>query len=1091
MSNFRDLIKQNGGGVYSPSNKPTLDVLSGTAANAANSTKLEGKTKAQVVAEARSGLASATHTHTADDVGALTQSTADSRYLAKTAKAADSDKLDGLQATQFLRSDADDGINGKLGVGNTDTRSAGIYGIYDSNRIGHIWGMGTQYSIPNNGADFGNLYGLAYKHHNNTTGGIMAGGHQAVWCTNGAPKVAIGEHGIWTSGYTQSGMKSIGVCQYSTSETPDYVVIKTPDAYTATTMPSIEIHGRGLGSVGYTNAVKILLGNYYHAGSVYVPRATIWSATGDFSRTIYIVNIGGKRCFAIPAGYCANLNVTLHSSIGSYATSPNGWSTVEMTTAQIEALTKVAVHANKVIVSDNAKFTHPVYIGTGGSTPDATTGSYKEGLTIVGGNQRMVIDTSNATNGGGYIQMRHQADAHPSAYYTLKLNPLGGHVAVGSGGVSSSGEIVGEAGVSASGTAAGQGLQFYGKTAIGGSNDVWLRLNPHSQFSSGIYCGGAGALRHDGRIESPNLYLAAGTNGAQLSTGNASAKTLKLTTAHGYIEMGPGNSSHCHFNTDRSNFWFGKEVRVNGEIYAGSGSYNKRVYHEGFKPSPSAIGAVDNATLAKATQYGFMRTYNFNEGSSHNGWTKVCRLSAGSTGLRIKANLSNHCSSFNSLKVDMNVNGRPAAFLGTINQRKGDTPTGIMIYEVPSGGSYPHYDIYFYIGKYTQGLIELTALGSASSVTCPDTLTYTGGQPPIPSGGSKKLDTTTLTSGLYTFAANGTTLQRIYDQSRKPTPNEIGAMPVTGSDNFNWNGNDSKLPGHYYHNLYSTNQVYIHAFPNATHNGNTRFNWRTKNGTSYSSMTFDHNGLLTVNQINANYTTVSDIGFKQGGTLRTWDGGSSRGKVFEMSNPNGGTFLWYQDKVMTQWNTPKFQVNGEIYSGANRVYHQGWKPTAADIGAVSKAVMDALFPVGHVIVTFNTANPSTYGYPGTWTRMDNDCSLHSTTGTPSTSPTGSNTPSVPLPAHNHNRGTMNIVGQFAIPQTYSNSDYNYAPEGPFYKGAEIDGPSAEQTHNYGSRVIEYDASRAWTGSTSTAGTSNATLDVRGKRFNVAMWRRSA
>lgn len=91
----------------------------------------------------------------------------------------------------------------------TNGRRAGMYGIYDSTKIGHIWSMGTSYMIPDDGANFGNLYGLAYKHTNNSTGGAMAGGHQAVWCENGTPKAAMGTNGVWADGgFYKSGSTS-------------------------------------------------------------------------------------------------------------------------------------------------------------------------------------------------------------------------------------------------------------------------------------------------------------------------------------------------------------------------------------------------------------------------------------------------------------------------------------------------------------------------------------------------------------------------------------------------------------------------------------------------------------------------------------------------------------------------------------------------------------------------------------------------------------------------------------------------------------------------------------------------------------------
>ena len=78
-------------------------------------------------------------------------------------------------------------------------RDAGMYGIYDSNKIGHIWSMGTSYKVNAAGTNFGSLYGFAYKHTNNTTGGTMGGGHMAVWCVNGSPKVSLGDN-IWAAG---------------------------------------------------------------------------------------------------------------------------------------------------------------------------------------------------------------------------------------------------------------------------------------------------------------------------------------------------------------------------------------------------------------------------------------------------------------------------------------------------------------------------------------------------------------------------------------------------------------------------------------------------------------------------------------------------------------------------------------------------------------------------------------------------------------------------------------------------------------------------------------------------------------------------
>ena len=113
-----------------------------------------------------------------------------------------------------------DTITGKIYPASTNNRQAGMYGIYDSYRIGHIWSMGTAYQIPEDGSNFGNLYGLAYKHTNNPTGGAMAGGHQMVWAQNGVPRVALGTN-IWTSGSLTVG---------STGSFSGAVTVATPTA---------------------------------------------------------------------------------------------------------------------------------------------------------------------------------------------------------------------------------------------------------------------------------------------------------------------------------------------------------------------------------------------------------------------------------------------------------------------------------------------------------------------------------------------------------------------------------------------------------------------------------------------------------------------------------------------------------------------------------------------------------------------------------------------------------------------------------------------------------------------------------------------
>ncbi|WMN59270.1 phage tail protein [Pseudoalteromonas xiamenensis] len=66
--------------------------------------------------------------------------------------------------------------------------------------------------------------------------------------------------------------------------------------------------------------------------------------------------------------------------------------------------------------------------------------------------------------------------------------------------------------------------------------------------------------------------------------------STRITTPSGWLEIGPQNTFFSHFKTDRSAFHFDKKVSVQGEIYAGTG-YDKRVYHEGYKPTANDVGA--------------------------------------------------------------------------------------------------------------------------------------------------------------------------------------------------------------------------------------------------------------------------------------------------------------------------------------------------------------------------------------------------------------------------------------------------------------------------------------------------------------------
>ena len=112
--------------------------------------------------------------------------------------------LDGIDSSEFLRSNTADTFTGTITMGTQKALVAnnygrGVYGLYSASRYQHVWSMGTSYNLSDDGTSSGNLYGLAFTHTN--VGGQSKSGlaHQLLIMDNGVTKSAIGR-GIWTDG---------------------------------------------------------------------------------------------------------------------------------------------------------------------------------------------------------------------------------------------------------------------------------------------------------------------------------------------------------------------------------------------------------------------------------------------------------------------------------------------------------------------------------------------------------------------------------------------------------------------------------------------------------------------------------------------------------------------------------------------------------------------------------------------------------------------------------------------------------------------------------------------------------------------------
>ena len=126
----------------------------------------------------------------------------------------DANTIDGLDSTQFLRSDTADTFTGTLTMGTQKALVAnnygrGVYGLYSPTRYQHVWGMGAAYNLPDNGLDesgaAGNFYGLAWSYNQNysysgSNPQAKSGlGHQLLLMMNGTTRFAAG-NGMWTQG---------------------------------------------------------------------------------------------------------------------------------------------------------------------------------------------------------------------------------------------------------------------------------------------------------------------------------------------------------------------------------------------------------------------------------------------------------------------------------------------------------------------------------------------------------------------------------------------------------------------------------------------------------------------------------------------------------------------------------------------------------------------------------------------------------------------------------------------------------------------------------------------------------------------------
>lgn len=162
-----------------------------------------------------------------------------------------------------------------------------------------------------------------------------------------------------------------------------------------------------------------------------------------------------------------------------------------------------------------------------------------------------------------------------------------------------------------------------------------------------------------------------------------------------------------------------------------------------------------------------------------------------------------------------------------------------------------------------------------------------------------------------------------------------------------------------------------------------------------------------------------------------------------------------------------------------------------------QTAMLALFPVGAILEATNDANPSTY-IGGTWEAMDPGRVLVSA-GTASTGTVYNAgdkggeekhqlTESESAP-HTHTRGTMNItgsvVGAYGYSKSGSSGAFTYSST-----GGSQDGGDNHDGEVIVTSTVYFDASRSWTGATSSSGGGQAHNNMQPYE-TVYRWKRTA
>ena len=158
-------------------------------------------------------------------------------------------------------------------------------------------------------------------------------------------------------------------------------------------------------------------------------------------------------------------------------------------------------------------------------------------------------------------------------------------------------------------------------------------------------------------------------------------------------------------------------------------------------------------------------------------------------------------------------------------------------------------------------------------------------------------------------------------------------------------------------------------------------------------------------------------------------------------------------------------------------------------------ILNAVYPVGAIYISTVSTSPATL-FGGTWSQIQDTFLLcaGSTYTAGSTGGEAAHTlTTAETPAHTHTRGTMNITGH-CVPAHSSGVCYLNVTgaAGAFYTGLPVDNCGKVQVSGTwtADRGLYFDASRNWTGETSSVGSGGSHNNMP-PYLTVYVWKRTA